>query len=144
MRVAPGLDHDRWLAAVSAAQLAVGAGGLAVALRRGHAYDLPLLHGAPTTIARDAVLMGTALSAPVVMLAAHGVAVTRLLHGSAAGERRVLGGLGAVMVAGYAGESLVRQRLRPSGFDAVESPLVAIGIGLSAAMAVLGLSSPGR
>jgi hypothetical protein len=48
------------------------------------------------------------------------------------------------MVAGYAGESLVRQRLRPSGFDAVESPLVAIGIGLSAAMAVLGLSSPGR
>ena len=42
------------------------------------------------------------------------------------------------MVAGYAGERLVRQRLRPSGWDAVESPLVVAAIGLAGAMAALG------
>jgi pimeloyl-ACP methyl ester carboxylesterase len=36
------------------------------------------------------------------------------------------------------GERLVRRRLRPSGWDAVESPLVLAGIGLAGAMAALG------
>jgi hypothetical protein len=35
-------------------------------------------------------------------------------------------------VAGYLGERLVRRRLRPSGWDALESPLVLAGIGLAA------------
>jgi len=47
-------------------------------------------------------------------------------------------------VAGYLGERLVRRRLRPSGWDAVESPLVLAGIGLAAAMAALGLPRPRR
>ena len=42
------------------------------------------------------------------------------------------------MVAGYLGERLVRQRLRPSGWDALESPLVVAAIGLAVAMAALG------
>jgi hypothetical protein len=41
-------------------------------------------------------------------------------------------------VAGYLGERLVRRRLRPSGWDAVETPLMVVGIGLAGAMAALG------
>jgi hypothetical protein len=54
---------------------------------------------------------------------------------------QALGGLGALLVAGYLGKRLVRQRLRPSGWDALESPLlvVVVAIGLAVAMAVLGL-----
>jgi hypothetical protein len=51
----------------------------------------------------------------------------------------VLGGLGAAMVAGYLAERLVRHRLAPSGWDAAESPVIVAGIGLAAAMALLGL-----
>jgi pimeloyl-ACP methyl ester carboxylesterase len=54
------------------------------------------------------------------------------------GATRALGGLGALQVAGYLGERLVRRRLRPSGWDRLESPLVVAGIGLAGAMAVLG------
>jgi hypothetical protein len=43
------------------------------------------------------------------------------------------------MTAGYLGESLVRRRLRPSGFDTLESPLLLVAITLSIVMAVLGL-----
>jgi len=46
------------------------------------------------------------------------------------------------MVAGYLGERLVRQRLRPTGWDALESPLIIAALGLSVAMAALGELSP--
>jgi hypothetical protein len=114
---------------------------MAVALKRRHAYDVPLLRGRPDKIARDALLMGTALSAPVVMLAAQGLATARLFRRSPESANVVLGGLGAVMVAGYFAESLVRRRLHPSSWDRIESPLVTTGIGLAATMAVLGLAS---
>ena len=143
-RPAPRQDwavhRDRWLGVVSAAQLGLGVTGLVVAVRRHHAYDLPVLHGRPGTVARDSVLMGTALSAPVVMLAAQGAATAAVLRDDRAPARLVLGGLGAAMVAGYLGEALVRTRLRRSGYDRLESPLVGIGIALSAAMAALGLT----
>jgi hypothetical protein len=132
------VNRDRWLATVSAVQLGLGVTGLVVAVRRHRAYDLPLLHGRPGTVARDSVLMGTALSAPVVMLAAQGAATAELFRDERVPARRVLGGLGAAMVAGYLGEALVRTRLRRSGYDRLESPLVGAGIALSAAMAALG------
>jgi hypothetical protein len=55
-----------------------------------------------------------------------------------------LGGLGATLVAGYLGERLVCQRLRPAGWDPVESPLllVAIALAVAMAMAALGRRSP--
>jgi hypothetical protein len=40
------MNDDRVLVVVSAAQLATGICGLALALRRRHAFDLPLWHGA--------------------------------------------------------------------------------------------------
>jgi hypothetical protein len=46
------------------------------------------------------------------------------------------------MAAGYLGERLVRQRLRPSGWDALESPLIIAALGLSVGMAALGNVNP--
>jgi hypothetical protein len=92
------------------------------------------------------VLMGTALSAPLVMLAAQGWAIAALLRRPDAAAQRTLGGLGAAMTAGYLAERLVRQRLTPAGWDKAETPVVVAGISLSAAMALIGLrpSDPGQ
>jgi hypothetical protein len=131
------MDRSRVLAAVSAVQLSAGITGMVIALRRNHPYHVPLLHGRPEKVVRDSVVMGTALSAPVVMLGTQAVATTRVLRGGTERARQVLGVLGATMVVGYLAEQLVRRRLRPSGWDPVESPLVLVGIGSAAAMAAL-------
>ncbi len=133
------MTRDQWLATASAAQLAVGLVGTAVALRERHAYDIPMFHGRPEYVARDALVMGTALSAPGIMLATQGLATARLLRGGSPTARLVLGGLGATMVAGYFAERLVRRRLHRSHWDALETPLVVAGIALAFTMAVLGL-----
>ena len=67
------MKGNRVLAAVSAAQLASGLGGMALGIRRRHAFDIPFWQGRQSAVGRDRVLMGTALSAPVVMLAAPGM-----------------------------------------------------------------------
>lgn len=94
---------------------------------------------------RDALSMGTALSAPSPMLVAQGVAAARVLRGPAGREfdreRLVLGGLGAAMTFGYLGESLVRRRLRPAHWDRVDSPIAATGVGLAALMAVVAFTN---
>jgi hypothetical protein len=86
--------------------------------------------------------MGTALSAPVVMPDKHRRSPPLLRRPRAAAER-VLGGLGAAMMAGYLAERLVRQRLTPAGWDAAETPVVVVGISLAAAMALIGLRPSG-
>lgn len=129
----------RALIAASTLQLAVGLLGLRTALARRHAYEFLWLRGNPEHVARDALTMGTALSAPGPMMVLQGALI---VTAATRGDRRaatVLGGLGAVMVAGYLGERLVRCRLTREGWDPLESPLAVAGIGLSAAMAVLGL-----
>lgn len=73
------------------------------------------------------------------MLFIQAAATTELIRPRTALAERVLGVLGAGMTLGYLGEELVRRRLRRSGWDPVESPLVAVGLGLASAMAVLGL-----
>ena len=134
--------RSRVLAVVSGAQLALGLVGLRTALRRRHAYDFLWLRGDAAHVARDAVTMGTALSAPGPMLVAQGVATgTVALHPDRRAER-ILGVLGAAMVAGYLGERLVRTRLTPAGWEPLESTVVVAGLGLAAAMAVLGLRPP--
>jgi hypothetical protein len=133
------VEENRLLATVSAAQLASGLGGMALAIRRRHAFDVPFWRGRPSAVGRDCVLMGTALSAPVVMLAAQAWAIAALLRRPDASAERALGGLGAAMTAGYLAERLVRQRLIPAGWEKAETPVVVAGISLAAAMAVLGL-----
>jgi hypothetical protein len=140
----PDGSRDRLLALVSTAQLVTGILGLAIALKRRHAYDFLMLHGRRDKVARDALTMGTALSAPAGMLGAQGVAAARLLRTSSDPARLVLGILGAAMTGGYLGESLVRRRLHPSNWDGVESPVVVAGLGLSAAMAVIAFAGRRR
>ena len=137
------MEENRMLAAVSVAQLASGLGGMALAIRRRHAFDVPFWRGQPSAVGRDCVLMGTALSAPVVMVAAQTWAIAALLRRPDASAERALGGLGAAMTAGYLGERLVRQRLIPAGWDKAETPVVVAGISLAAAMTVLGLRPHG-
>ena len=127
---------------VSAAQLGCGLAGVVLAMRRHRAFDLPFWRGKPSAVGRDSILMGTALSAPAVMLAAQAWAVTALLRRpDASAARRTLGALGATMTAGYLAERLARERLRPAGWDRAETPVVTAGLSLAAAMAVLGLRS---
>ena len=132
------MDRARTLAVMSAAQLASGVAGMVVALRREHPYDVFWMHGQPEAIARDTLFKGTALSAPVSTLVTQ-AALTAVM--ARRPSRRVARGLrivGVTMVAGYLGERLVRQRLRPSGWEALESPLIVVALGLSVGMAALG------
>ena len=125
----------RSLVVVSAAQLAAGLAGLAVAIRRRRHFDLPLLHGSPEHVVRDSVVMGTAYSAPLSMLVAQLGSTVRMAR---VGDRRAardLGVLGALMVPGYLFERFDRRALRH--WDPVETPIVVAGTGLAAAMVVL-------
>lgn len=132
------------LAGVSAAQLAAGLAGMAVALRRRRPYDVwmpapldgPFWHGSTGTIAHDAFLLGTAYSAPTPMLVAQLGSTVRLVR---RGDRRAvrdLAVLGALMTPGYLVERSGRRHLRH--WDPVETPVVTAGLGLAAAMAALG------
>jgi len=132
------MSRRRLLVRISVAQLAAGLAGLTVALRRGRNYDVGFLRGRPENIGWDAILQGTAYSAPVPMLAVQAWATRNLAAGPDDGARRMLGVLGAVMVPGYLLERYGRAHLRPSGFDPVETPVVVVSVGLAAAMAVLG------
>jgi hypothetical protein len=89
-------------------------------------------------VLRDSLLSGTALSAPVVMLAGQAWAVRRLHAGPDDGARRMLGALGVVMTGGYLAERLCRHRLTPRGFDPIGTPVVVAGLSGAAAMGVLG------
>jgi hypothetical protein len=127
------------LTRLSAAQLASGLAGQALAVARRAYYDIPFGTGRPEDVVRDSFTNGTAFSAPVHMLVLQGWATRRLARRP--GDvlaRRVLRGLGAVMVAGYLMERRNRQRLTPGGADPVETPLVVTAVGLSAAMALAG------
>jgi hypothetical protein len=134
------MKANRLLAAVSALQLGAGLAGVALAVRRRRAFDIPGWRGQQSTVGRDSLLMGTGLSAPAAMLVTQaGATVALLRRPDAAAPARVLGGLGAAMVAGYLVERLGRRRLHPSDWDAAESPTVIAGLSLAAAMALLGL-----
>lgn len=136
------MKSNRLLAVVSAVQLGAGVAGMALAIRRRHAFDIPFWHGRESAVGRDSLLMGTALSAPAVMLVTQAGATAALVRRpDAAAPARVLGGLGAAMVGGYLAERLVRRRLRPLGWDAAESPIVIAGASLAAVMTGLGLRS---
>jgi pimeloyl-ACP methyl ester carboxylesterase len=136
--MAESSSRSQLLAAVSVAQLATGVAGMVVALRRRHPYDVFWMRGRADAMGRDMLFKGTALSAPVSNLLLQGALTAVVARQPSRGAVRALGGLGALQVAGYLGERLVRRRLRPSGWDTVESPLAIAGIGLAGAMAALG------
>jgi hypothetical protein len=126
------------LVAVSTAQLAAAVAGQLVALRRRRNYDVGFMRGSPEHVGRDSFWAGTAYSAPSYMLAAQAWAIARLRRGPDDGARRLLGMLGVVMVPGYLMERYGRAHLRPGGLDPIETPILLAGVGLAAAMGVLG------
>ena len=101
------MSSRRALVAVSTAQLAAGAAGQLLALRDGRAFAIALLgwRGRPERVARDSWLLGTGLSAPVVMLTTQAVATARLAAGPSNEATRILGALGLAMSAGYLSSS---------------------------------------
>jgi len=133
------------LVRVSTAHLAADLAGTVVAVRRHRNYDVGFMRGRPETVLRDAVLNGTAYSAPVFMMALQAWATWRLATRPDDVARGVLRVLGALMIPGYLAEHWGRARLRPSGWDPVETPVVVAGLGLAAAMHALGhLAAAGR
>jgi hypothetical protein len=127
------------LTRLAVAQLVAGVAGHVVAVRRRLPYDVafPPMAGRPENVARDSWLLGTALSAPIVMLGLQAGAVSRLRRGESRPAVRILTGLGALMISGYLGERVVRRRLG-GDVDAVETPVAAAGLGLATAMAITG------
>lgn len=136
----------RVLATVSAVQLAAGVAGQLVALRDGRAFDITVLGwgGRSDRLRRDSWLLGTGLSAPVVMLATQAVATARLSRQHSPVAARALGVLGAVMTGGYLVEREFRLAGSGCGWDPVGTPVAATGFALSVAMAALGLRGAGR
>ncbi|MGB9378464.1 MAG: hypothetical protein WCB04_13235 [Mycobacteriales bacterium] len=128
------------LAAIGAAQLAAGVAGQALALRDGRAFDIAVLgwRGRPERMTRDTWLLGTGVSAPVVMLATQAAAIGRLAAGPSRRASQVLATLGALMTTGYLVEREFRDAFRPGGRDAELTPTVAVGFCLAVAMAALG------
>ena len=125
------------LVAVSSAQLVAQLAGHVVALRRRRSFDVPFMTGDPDHLVRDWLWFGTAYSAPPYLLGPQLWAVARLLRGPDDRARWVLRWLGTGMSTGYLSERLVRLRVRPGGFDAVETPIVAVGWSGAIALAVL-------
>lgn len=140
------MTSHRILVCVATAQLAAQMVGLSVAVRRGLPYDVSLvgMRGEADVIGRDLWDKGTALSAPVWMLGTQAVATALVATNPSSQVGRVavhvLGGLGALNLGGYLGERVVRERLRPSGWDPVETPVAVVSMALATAMGLLGLA----
>ncbi len=128
------VKRHRLLASLSTAQLSLNVAGLVLALRRRHAFDVPFMHGNPAHIGSQSIVFGTALSAPATLLIAQTLASIRLAQGPNQAATRLLQALGATYVGGYLAERRVRRCLTRSGWDRVESPLLAAALSLSIAM----------
>jgi hypothetical protein len=127
------------LAGVSVAQLAAGLVGLPIAVRNrlpsnpvGVHLNLSADH-----LARDQIVLGTARSAPGVMLAIQAMAIVALFRGNSPKARRTLGVLGCIMTFGYLVER--EPPLFPGRFDPMETPVYGVGLVGAVLMAWLGL-----
>jgi hypothetical protein len=125
------------LVAVSSTQLAAQLAGHIVALRRRRHFDVPFMTGDPEHLVRDWLWFGTAYSAPPYLLGPQIWATARLLRGPDDRARWVLQWLGTGLTLGCLSERWNRVRVRPGGFDPLETPMVVGGWSCAMAMAVL-------
>jgi hypothetical protein len=133
------VNTDRRLAAVSTVQLLSGLAGLRTAIQR-RLPSNPLFVNIqfPTShIARDSFFLGTARSAPDVMLLTQAAATASLVMSPGPRARRTLGVLGAIMIFGYLVER--ESPLWPGRGGRLDTPLYAVGLAGAIAMARLGL-----
>ncbi len=131
------MAHRSTLVAVSSTQLTAQLVGHVVALRRRRAFDAPFMTGSPEHLVRDWLWFGTAYSAPPYLLGPQIWAIARLLQGPDERARRLLRWLGTGLTFGYPSERWNRVRVRPHGFDPLETPVVVAGWSCAMAMAVL-------
>ncbi|MFC0680486.1 hypothetical protein ACFFGH_21855 [Lysobacter korlensis] len=125
------------LAGLSAAQLAVHLQAARTGIRHRVPVELPFATGNPDTVARDMWTMGSGMSAPWPLLALHAAGTTALFVRDRLWLRRAIGGLGAWYVVWYLLERNVRESFRRPN---ERTPSHASAVGLSAAMAVVGLT----
>ena len=131
------MERRRLLALVSAAQLASAAAGMALALKRGHNFDVGFMVGHPDKVARESIFQGTAFSAPVATLLAQATATMVLARRPSNVAVRTIGIIGGFNIPGFLSERLVRRRLSRAGWDPLETPLMVVEIALSAMMPLL-------
>jgi hypothetical protein len=129
----------RVLAGVALGQLAAGLAGLRIAVRKRLPSDPVGVHLNLSTehLARNQIVLGTARSAPGVMLAIQAIATAALLRAPNRRARRTLGVLGCIMTFGYLIER--HPPVTPGRFDPVETPVYGAGLVGAVLMAWLGL-----
>ena len=136
------MSRRRVLAAVSLVQLTAGLVGLPIGIRKRLPSD-PVgvqLNLSADHLARDQILLGTARSAPGIMLATQAVATATLLQGPSRRAHRALGVLGCIMTFGYLVER--QPALLPGRSDPVETLAYQVGLVGAVVMAWLGLQGP--
>ena len=138
------MDKGRRLAVVSAVQLLTQLAGLRIALRRQLPPNFVLVNGPRVTahLSRTSILLGTARSAPGVMLGAQAAATASLLARPGPRARTTLGMLGLAMVLGHLVER--NSPLWPGHRDPVSTPLYALGLAGSITMGALALRDGDR
>lgn len=127
--------------AVSTVQLLSGLVGLPLGVR-GRLPSDPVgvhLNLAADHLARDQVLLGTARSAPGVMLVTQAVATAALARRPSTWATRTLGVLGAIMMGGYLVER--GSPVLPGHYDAIATPLLGVGLAGAVGMAWLARSA---
>src|SRR3712207_5277487 len=134
-----GMTRRHALAGVSLVQLAAGLVGLPIGIRKRMPSDPVGMHLnlSADHLVRDQIVLGTARSAPGVMLATQAVATAALLGGPSAAARRTLGVLGCIMTFGYLIER--QPALLPGQFDPVETVAYQVGLVGAVLMAWFGL-----
>ena len=136
------MSRRRVLTAVSLVQLTAGLVGLPIGIRKRLPSD-PVgvqLNLSADHLVRDQILLGTARSAPGIMLATQVVATVTLLRGPSRRARRTLGVLGCIMTFGYLVER--QPALVPGRFDPVETLAYQVGLIGAVGMAWLALGGP--
>lgn len=130
------------LASVSLAQLVLQLIGARKAIRDRIPYDTPIGQGKPENVAHDMWTMGSGLAAPWHTLAVHAAGTVLLLARPRPWVRRALGWQGALYILGILWERITRESFRHP--DRETTPLLASGLALAVAMAVLGLTGGKR
>ena len=130
------------LASVSFVQLIVQLVSARKAIRDRIPYRIPFGQGKPENVARDMWSMGSGLAAPWHTLAIHAAGIVLLLARPRRGLRRSVGWLGALYILGILWERITLESFRRP--DKETTPLIASGLALSVAMAVLGLGGRKR
>ena len=130
------------LASVSLVELIVQLAGARKAIRDRIPYNVPFGQGKPENVARDMWTMGSGLAAPWPILAIQAAGTALLLAKPRPWVRRTVGWLGAAYIFGILWERVTLESLRHPNRET--TPLIASGLALSAAMALLGLAGRKR